>query len=75
MQNMICQQDEMGIVQVYFDVKDGDIVNISAKDNGNPITLDQEQMEEVRSYLAREYAASAIEMALVYKSGMVPLMC
>jgi len=32
-------------------------------------------MEEVRSYLAREYAASAIEMALVYKSGMVPLMC
>jgi hypothetical protein len=73
MQNMIRQEDAIGVVYVYFDVKDGDIVNISAKDNGNPITLDEEQMQELRSYLAKEYIASTLEMALVYRNGQVPL--
>jgi hypothetical protein len=72
MQNMIRVEDSQGVIHVYFDVKDGDIVNISAKDNGKPMSFNENEM---RSYLAREYAASAIEMALVYKSGMVPLMC
>jgi hypothetical protein len=72
MQNMIRVEDSMGVIHVYFDVKDGDIVNISAQDNGKPMKFNEDEM---RSYLSREYVASTLEMALVYKSGMVPLMC
>lgn len=70
MQNMIRVEDSLGVICVYFDVKDGEIVNMSAMDNGNPMTFDAEQMRE---YLVKEYVASTLQMAIMYKSGMVPL--
>lgn len=70
MQNMIRVEDSYGVLHVYFDVKDGNVCNISAKDNGNPVAFNESQM---RSYLAKEYIASTLEMAMIYRSGMVPL--
>lgn len=70
MQNMIRMQDDIGVVHVYFDIEDGNVCNIKVSDNGKPVTFNEEEMV---SYLAREYAASAIEMAMIYRSGMVPL--
>lgn len=69
MQNMIRMEDSIGIVHVFFDMKDGDICNISVKDNGKPVTFNEDAM---RSYLAKEYIASTLEMAMIYRSGMVP---
>jgi len=69
MQNMIRVEDSIGVIHVFFDIKDGEVVNISAQDNGNPMKFDIEQM---RSYLAKEYITSTLEMAMMYRSGTVP---
>lgn len=76
MQNMIRCNDNMGFhFNIFFDIVDGDIQNIVARDiNGDHVDMIGD-MEQVKTTLAKEYAATAIEMALIYKSGMVPLKC
>ena len=74
MQNMMRFQDSYGFFNVYFDIKDGDIINISMRDGSGDVTPnDTDSLEEIKNILANEYALSAIEMALVYKSAQVPL--
>lgn len=72
MQNMIRVQDAVGVVHIFFDVKDGNVCNISVNDNGKPVTYNEDEM---RSYLVKEYVASTLEMAMIYRSGMEPLKC
>ena len=74
MQNMMRFKDAYGFFNIFFDIKDGEIVNITMRDGCGDVTPnDSEGIDEIRNILAKEYAASAIEMALVYKSGQVPL--
>lgn len=71
MQNMIRVEDSIGVIHVYFDVKDGMITNLSAKDERGDMTFDEDMLKD---WCAKEYTASMLEMAIIYKSGMNPLM-
>ena len=75
MQNMVRFKDSYGFFNIYFDIKDGDIVNVTMRDSTGDVTPnnDPEGLERVKNILAREYAASAIEMAMLYKSGQAAL--
>lgn len=72
MQNMIRIEDSIGTIHVYFDVKDGNIVNVKAQDEKGDMRLNDTALKE---WCAREYAETVLQMALIYKDGMVPLKC
>lgn len=72
MQNMIRVEDSQGVIHVYFDMKDGMVTNVSAKDNGLPTTFD---IEALKDWCAKEYIQSTLQLALYYKDGTVPLKC
>ena len=74
MQNMMRFRDAYGFFNIFFDIKDGEVVNITMRDGCGDVTPnDPASIDEIRDILAKEYVASAIEMALVYRSGQVPL--
>jgi len=74
MQNMMRFKDAYGFFNIFFDIKDGEVVNITMRDGCGDVTPnDPEGIEQIRDIIAKEYMVSAIEMALVYKSGQVPL--
>ena len=74
MQSMMRFKDAYGFFNIFFDIKDGEVVNITMRDGCGDVTPDDpEGIEQIRNILASEYAATAIEMALVYRSGQVPL--
>lgn len=72
MKNMIRCNDNNGVhFNIFFDIVDGDIQNIVAKDfNGDHVDMIGD-MEQVKGILAREYAATAIEMAANYKNNLL----
>lgn len=72
MQNMIRVQDSIGVFHVFFDVKDGVITNISARDASGEMVIDQNALAD---WCAKEYTATALEMAILYKSGNVAPLC
>jgi hypothetical protein len=74
MQNMMRFKDAYGFFNIFFDIKDGEVVNVTMRDGCGDVTPNDPQgLEEVKNILAAEYAATAIEMAMIYKSGMMPL--
>lgn len=75
MQNMMRFEDSNGPFCVFFDIKDGDIQNITLRDMNGEVVVGGGNIDEVKSVLAREYAATAIEMAIVYKTGQAPNLC
>jgi len=72
MQNMIrCNDNEGFHFNVFFDVVDGDIQNIDAKDeSGNPLEIVGD-LTHIKNILASEYAMTAIEMAANYKNNLL----
>lgn len=77
MQNMMRLTDSIGSLNVFFDVNHStkEIENISIYDGTEKIVLLPEHMEAAKDVIVKEYIASALEMAIVYKSGMEPLRC
>jgi hypothetical protein len=74
MQNMMRFRDAYGFFNIFFDIKDGEVVNITMRDGCGDVTPnDPDGIEQIRDIIAKEYMMSAIEMALVYRSGQVPL--
>lgn len=72
MQNMIRVEDSIGVIYVFFDVQDGMITNITAKDEKGHMKFNRDALAD---WCVKEYTATALEMALIYKSGMKPMMC
>lgn len=72
MQNMIRFQTNDGIIHVHFDIVDNEICNMSAKYNGEAVTVVEDEMRE---WLAREYIATTLEMAMNYRNNTVPMLC
>jgi hypothetical protein len=78
MQNMVRLEDFSNgwRCRVFFDVKDGEIHNITLRNMDGEVTLANDgSIDEVKNILAREVAAGAIEMAIVYSTGQALNLC
>jgi len=73
-QNMIQFSDSIGNMNVFFDVNQEthDVENISVVERGQLVHVSLDKLDALRDIIAREYALSMIEMAVIVKSGMAP---
>ena len=77
MQNMIQVVDNIGTLNVFFDInrETREIENVSIRDCGNVVPIPEKNMEAVKGFIAQEYAMSTIELALMAKDGSIGMLC
>ena len=77
MQNMIQVVDNIGTLNVFFDInrETREIENVSIRDCGNVVHIPENNLEEVKSFIAQEYAMSTIDLALMAKDGSIGMLC
>ena len=75
MQNMMRFEDSNGPFCVFFDVKDGDIQNVTFRDMNGDVVAGDGNLDGLKNVIAREYAANTIEMAIIYSTGQAPNLC
>lgn len=77
MQNMMRLTDSIGSLNVFFDVnpQTREIENLSVFDGMKKVDIMPDHMERAKDVIAAEYALSMIEMAVIVKSGMQPVLC